>query len=32
VLIENVRIFDGKSARLSGPSNVLVLGNKITQI
>jgi imidazolonepropionase-like amidohydrolase len=32
VLIENVRIFDGKSAKLSGPSNVLVLGNKITRI
>ncbi len=32
VLIENVRIFDGKSARLSAPSNVLVVGNKISQI
>ncbi|MDC8773503.1 metal-dependent hydrolase family protein [Roseateles albus] len=32
VLIENVRIFDGKSAKLSAPSNVLVLGNKISQI
>lgn len=32
VLIENVRIFDGQSARLSGPSNVLVVGNVITSI
>ncbi|MBY0236052.1 MAG: amidohydrolase family protein, partial [Burkholderiaceae bacterium] len=32
VLIENVRIFDGKSAKLSAPSNVLVLGNKISRI
>jgi imidazolonepropionase-like amidohydrolase len=32
VLIENVRIFDGKSDRLSPPSNVLVLGNKIQAI
>lgn len=32
VLIENVRIFDGRSAKLSAPSNVLVLGNKISQI
>jgi imidazolonepropionase-like amidohydrolase len=32
VSIENVRIFDGKSAKLSAPSNVLVLGNKIVQI
>ena len=29
VLIENVRIFDGQSAQLSGPSNVLVVGNII---
>ena len=28
-LFENVRIFDGKSATLSAPSNVLVRGNKI---
>ena len=32
VLIENVRIFDGKSDRLSAPSNVLVVGNKIQSI
>jgi imidazolonepropionase-like amidohydrolase len=32
ILIENVRIFDGKSAKLSPPSNVLVLGNKIESI
>jgi imidazolonepropionase-like amidohydrolase len=32
VLIENVRIFDGKSARLSAPSNVLAVGNKIETI
>jgi imidazolonepropionase-like amidohydrolase len=32
VLIENVRIFDGKSAKLSAPSNVLVLGNTISKI
>ena len=32
VLIENVRIFDGQSARLSGPSNVLVVGNVIQSI
>jgi imidazolonepropionase-like amidohydrolase len=32
VLFESVRIFDGKSARLSAPSNVLVLGNKISRI
>ncbi|HEU4651347.1 MAG TPA: amidohydrolase family protein [Croceibacterium sp.] len=31
-LFQNVRIFDGKSARLSGPSNVLVRGNLIEQI
>lgn len=29
VLFENVRIFDGKSAALSAPSNVLVRGNVI---
>jgi imidazolonepropionase-like amidohydrolase len=32
VLIENVRIFDGKSATLSAPSNVLVLDNKLSRI
>lgn len=31
-LFENVRIFDGKSAALSAPSNVLVRGNKIETI
>jgi imidazolonepropionase-like amidohydrolase len=31
-LFENVRIFDGKSDALSGPSNVLVRGNKIEKI
>ncbi len=28
----NVRVFDGKGARLSGPTNVLVRGNKIERI
>ena len=32
VLFENVRIFDGKSAALSAPSNVLVKGNVIDRI
>jgi imidazolonepropionase-like amidohydrolase len=32
VLFENVRIFDGKSERLSEPQNVLVRGNKIEKI
>ena len=32
VLIENVRIFDGKGSALSAPSNVLVQGNKIARI
>jgi imidazolonepropionase-like amidohydrolase len=32
VLFENVRIFDGKSATLSAPSNVLVKGNVIERI
>lgn len=32
ILIENVRIFDGQSARLSAPSNVLVVGNVIQSI
>ena len=31
-MFENVRIFDGKSATLSAPSNVLVRGNKIETI
>src|SRR5262245_649004 len=31
-LFENVRIFDGKSDRLSGSSNVLVIGNAIKTI
>ncbi len=31
-LFQNVRIFDGKSESLSGPSNVLVRGNKIEKI
>ena len=31
-LFENVRIFDGKSDKLSAPSNVLVLGNLIKSI
>jgi imidazolonepropionase-like amidohydrolase len=31
-LFENVRIFDGKGAALSAPSNVLVRGNKIEAI
>jgi imidazolonepropionase-like amidohydrolase len=32
VLFENVRIFDGTSAELSPPSNVLVVGNSIRTI
>lgn len=32
VVFENVRIFDGKSERLSGPSHVLVIGNVIKTI
>ena len=32
VLFENVRIFDGKNAALSAPSNVLVKGNVIERI
>jgi imidazolonepropionase-like amidohydrolase len=32
VLFQNVRIFDGKGAALSAPSNVLVRGNKIEKI
>src|SRR5215467_8900073 len=31
-LVQNVRIFDGKSNRLSGLSNVLIRGNKIERI
>src|SRR4029077_18813809 len=31
-LFQNVRIFDGKTATLSGPSNVLVRDNKIERI
>src|SRR5215475_924975 len=31
-LFQNVRIFDGKDASLSQPSNVLVRGNKIEKI
>jgi imidazolonepropionase-like amidohydrolase len=32
VLFQNVRVFDGKSGTLTGPSNVLVRGNKIERI
>ena len=32
VLFQNVRVFDGKSGTLSGPTNVLVRGNKIERI
>lgn len=32
VLFTSVRIFDGKSSQLSGPSNVLVRGNRIEKI
>ena len=32
ILFENVRIFDGKGAALSAPSNVLVKGNVIARI
>jgi imidazolonepropionase-like amidohydrolase len=31
-VFENVRVFDGKSSALSGPTNVLVRGNKIERI
>ena len=31
-LLQNVRIFDGKSTTLSGPRNILVRGNKIERI
>lgn len=32
VLFENVQIFNGESERLSAPSNILVVGNKIQKI
>lgn len=32
VLFKNVRVFDGKSEQLSGPSNVLVSGNLIERV
>lgn len=32
ILFENVRVFDGRSDRLSGPAHVLVEGNRITRI
>src|SRR5689334_1918854 len=32
VLFENVRVFDGKSAQLSAPTNVLVRGNIIERV
>ncbi|QKD81425.1 amidohydrolase family protein [Thermoleptolyngbya sichuanensis A183] len=32
VLFQNVRVFDGTSPRLSGPTNVLVIDNKIERI
>nr|WP_316790462.1 amidohydrolase family protein [Thermoleptolyngbya oregonensis] len=32
VLFQNVRVFDGTSPRLSGPTNVLVVDNKIERI
>src|SRR4029434_4560820 len=32
VIIEDVRIFDGRSDQLSAPSNVLVVGNVIRTI
>lgn len=32
VLLENVRVFDGKSERLSPPANVLVVGNTIKTV
>ncbi|XRD77974.1 amidohydrolase family protein [Dyella halodurans] len=32
VVFNNVHVFDGKSASLSGPSNVLVRGNRIEKI
>ena len=32
ILIKNVRIFDGKEARLSSATDVWIVGNKIEQI
>ncbi len=32
IVFQNVRVFDGKSPSLSAPVNVLVVGNKISQI
>ncbi len=32
IVFENVRVFNGKSAQLSAPSNVLVVGNKIKTV
>lgn len=32
ILFENVRIFDGKSDRLSGPAHVLIEGNRIARV
>lgn len=32
IVLENVRVFDGYSAELSDPVNVLVVGNKISKI
>ncbi|MGA9523019.1 MAG: amidohydrolase family protein [Myxococcaceae bacterium] len=31
-VFQNVRIFDGKTGRLSGPSHVLIRGNKIVRV
>ena len=31
-VVENVRVFDGKSGQLSGPSHVLLRGNRIERI
>ncbi len=31
-LFQDVRVFDGKSGKLSGPSNVLIRGNKVERI
>ncbi len=31
-LFQNVRVFDGKKGALSGPTNVLVRGNRIERI
>lgn len=32
ILLQNVRVFDGKSSRVSGPSNVLIVGPVIKSI